>query len=115
MSAAIPMTVPEMISTGRVDDAVRTLNSRVQSSPNDAEAYHLLSRAYYRLKKWDQAIANGEKAVELHPNNSEYQLWLGRAYGEKADNSSFIPAVALAKKLRGSFEKAVARDGKNIE
>jgi len=114
-AAAMPVTVPEMISTGRVDDAVRSLNSRVQSAPNDAEAYHLLSRAYYHLKKWDQAISNGQKAAELNPNNSEYQLWLGRAYGEKADNSSFITAVALAKKLRVSFEKAVQLDGKNID
>ena len=114
-AAAIPATVPEMLSTGRVDDAVRALYSRVQSSPYDADAYHMLSRAYYHLKKWDQAIANGERAVELNPNNSEYQLWLGRAYGEKADNSSFITAVALAKKLRLSFEKAVQLDGKNVD
>ena len=115
MSAAIPVGVPEMISTGSVDDAVRALNNRVQSAPNDAEAYHMLARAYYHLKKWDQAIANGEKAVALNPNNSEYQLWLGRAYGEKADNSSFITAVVLAKKLRVSFEKSVQLDGRNID
>ena len=115
MSAAIPVGVPEMISTGSVDDAVRALNNRVQSAANDAEAYHMLARAYYHLKKWDQAIANGEKAVALNPNNSEYQLWLGRAYGEKADNSSFITAVVLAKKLRVSFEKSVQLDGRNID
>ena len=115
MSAAVPVTIPDMISTGRMDDAVRTLNDRVRSTPNDAEAYHLLSRAYYHLKQWDQAITYGERAVQLNPNNSEYHLWLGRAYGEKADSSSFITAAALAKKLRVSFEKAVELDGRNID
>ncbi len=114
-AAAAPLTVPDLLSAGRVDDALKVLNGRVQSTPNDAEAYHLLSRAYYHLKQWDQAIFYGEKAVQLNPNNSEYQLWLGRAYGEKADNSSFITAVALAKKLRVSFEKAVQIDGRNID
>ncbi len=98
-----------------MDEALRVLNSRVQSSPTDAEAYHLLSRANYHLKKWDLAISYGEKAVQLSPKNSDYYLWLGRAYGEKADSSSFVAAAGLAKKIRTNFEKAVELDGKNIE
>jgi tetratricopeptide (TPR) repeat protein len=86
----------------------------VQSNPADAQAYHLLSRAYFHLKKWDQAIANGERAVQLNPNNSNYYMWLGRAYGEKADEASFITAAGLARKIRANFEKAVEVDGNNI-
>jgi tetratricopeptide (TPR) repeat protein len=91
------------------------LNVRVQSAPNDAELYHLLSRAYFHLKKWDEAISYGEKAVQLNPNKSDYHLWLGRAYGEKADSSSFITAAGLAKKIRLSFERAVELDGRNVD
>jgi tetratricopeptide (TPR) repeat protein len=116
MSAgAVPLTVPDMFSAGRMDEAVRVLNGRVQATPNDAESYHLLSRAYFHLKKWDKAIEYGEKAVQLDPNKSEYQLWLGRAYGEKADSSSFITAAGLAKKIRVSFERAVELDGDNVD
>jgi tetratricopeptide (TPR) repeat protein len=114
-AAAIPLTVPDLFSAGRMDEAVRVLNGRVQSSPNDAEAYHLLSRAHFHLKKWDEAISYGEKSVQLNPNNSEYFLWLARAYGEKADSSSFVTAAGLAKKIRQNFEKAVALDGNNVE
>jgi tetratricopeptide (TPR) repeat protein len=42
-------------------------------------------------------------------------MWLGRAYGEKADDSSFITAAALTKKIRYHFEKAVELDGRNID
>ena len=114
-AGAAPLTVPDLFSAGRMDEAVRVLNGRVQSIPNDAEAYHLLSRAYYHLKKWDQSIEYGEKAVQLDPNKSDYYLWLGRAYGEKAEASNFITAAGLVKKIRGSFEKSVALDGNNVE
>jgi tetratricopeptide (TPR) repeat protein len=114
-AAALPMTVPDLFSAGRMDEAVRVLNERVHLSPTDAEAYHLLSRANFHLKKWDDAISYGEKAIQLNPTNSEYYLWLGRAYGEKADSSSFLTAAGLAKKIRQNFEKAVALDGNNVE
>jgi len=105
----------DVIVGGRVDDAIVVLKQRVQSSPNDAEAYHLLSKAYYHLKKWDQAIAAGERAVAIAPRNADYWLWLGRAYGEKADESSFITAAGLSKKVKSAFEKAVELDANNVD
>lgn len=113
LASATP-TATDLLSAGRVDDAVRSLNQQVQSNPGDAQAYHLLSRAYFHMKKWDQAISYGEKAVQLNPNNSNYYMWLGRAYGEKADEASFLSAAGLAKKIRANFEKAVELDGNNV-
>jgi tetratricopeptide (TPR) repeat protein len=114
-AAAVPLTVPDLLSAGRMDEALRSLNGRVQAAPNDAEAYHLLSRAYFHLKKWDQAISSGEKAVELDSNKSDYYLWLARAYGEKAEASNFMTAAGLVRKIRGNFEKAVALNGANVD
>jgi tetratricopeptide (TPR) repeat protein len=105
----------DLLVSGHVDEALKLLNSQVQSTPNNAEAYHLLSRSYFHLKKWDQAIANGEKAVQLAPNVAEYYIWLGRAYGEKADDSNPFTAAGLAGKIRGSFEKAVQLDSNNVK
>jgi tetratricopeptide (TPR) repeat protein len=42
-------------------------------------------------------------------------MWLGRAYGEKADNSSWAAALPLARKVRSEFEKAVELNGGNVE
>jgi tetratricopeptide (TPR) repeat protein len=114
VAAAAPSPA-DLLSAGRVDDAVRSLNVRVQNNPSDAEAYHLLSRAFFHLRKWDDAITYGEKAVQLNPNNAAYYMWLGRAYGEKADEASFITAAGLTKKIRINFEKAVQLDGKSVE
>ena len=102
------------ILSGRLDEAVLELQKRIATSANDAEAYHLLTRAFYSLENWDQAIRMGEKSVQLAPNNSEYHLWLGRAYGQKADKASIFSAPGLAKEARRHFEKAVELNGNDV-
>jgi tetratricopeptide (TPR) repeat protein len=96
-----------LLAAGRVDDAISTLQQKISGSPNDADSYNLLCRAYFALGNWDPGVSACEKAVTLAPNNSDYHLWLGRIYGEKADASSFFTAAGLAKKVRTEFETAV--------
>ncbi len=97
----------ELISAGRVDEALGILQDRLRQSPNDAEAHFLLMRAYFALQQWDRAVDQGEKAVALAPNNSAYHLWLGRSYGEKADHATWVTAISVAKKSRVELERAV--------
>jgi tetratricopeptide (TPR) repeat protein len=55
--------------------------------------------------------------VALAANSSEYHLWLGRAYGEKADHIShvnFIAAIRLARKTRGEFERAAQLEPNSV-
>lgn len=104
----------DLLASGRIDDAMRVLHDRLSSNPQDADAYNLQARAYFAVKKWDAAISSAEKSVALDPNNSEYHLWLGRAYAEKADNSSFVTAAGLVKKVKAEFEKAVELDANNL-
>ncbi len=104
----------ELLSAGRVDDAVRVLKERTVASPNDAEAWHLLCRSYYAKARWDDAINAAKRAVALKPSSSDYHLWLGRAYGLKAEGSSWFTAIFLAGKVRTEFEKAVQLDANNV-
>jgi tetratricopeptide (TPR) repeat protein len=97
----------KLLAQGRVDDAIVSLQSRISSVPDDAESHNLLCRAYFAVGNWNAGIAACEKAVSLDPGNSEYHLWLGRIYGEKADRSGFLSAASLAKKVRNEFETAV--------
>jgi tetratricopeptide (TPR) repeat protein len=97
----------KLLAEGRVDEAVASLQRRISSAPNDADSYSLLCRAYFALGDWDKGIAACEKAVSLAPENSQYHLWLGRIYGEKADHAGFLTAAGLAKKVRDEFETAV--------
>jgi tetratricopeptide (TPR) repeat protein len=103
-----------LLKTGRADEALRMLNAEVQSHPNNAAAYNLLSRIYFQLEMWDTALRMAEKSVALEPHNSLYQQWLGRTAGRKAENSNPFTAFGLARRVKSAFERAVALDPDNI-
>ena len=108
-------SAPSLLATGRVDEAVSVLRTHITQSPNDAVAHNLLCRAYLAVGDWDRGISACEKAVSLAPDNSQYHLWLGRVYGEKADRSSWMTAAGLAKHVRSEFETAVRLNPKNVD
>ncbi len=118
-AASIPNNALEPVTAdlaeGRADDAISRLNVSLAARPGDAEAHNLLCRVYYQEKRWDDAIHQCETAVQLAPLDSGYHLWLGRAYGEKADAIHSIKAYGLAKKVHSEFERAVQLDSKNVD
>jgi tetratricopeptide (TPR) repeat protein len=107
---AAAATPKELLASGHVDEAMRVLEQQINQSPSNAEAFNLLCRAHFMLDDWDAAIPRCERATALAPQNSLYRLWLGRAYGEKADKASVFSAMGLARKVRDSFERAVELD-----
>jgi tetratricopeptide (TPR) repeat protein len=114
--AAPAVTSPkELLASGHVDEAIRTLERQIGGAAPDAESYNLLCRAHFMIDEWDRGIAACERAIALDPQRSLYHLWLGRIYGEKADRAGFVSAAGLAKKVRTEFERAVELDPKNSE
>ena len=100
-----PMDTVQLLSLGQMNDVIGALVNRT-----DAESYHLLSRAYYATEQWDAAISNGEHAVNLKDGDSNFHLWLGRAYGRKAaDIGNPLKAASLAHKAKNTAE--VSLDG----
>lgn len=97
----------QLIRSGKIDQAITQLQERVRSNPGDAESLNLLARAYYSIERWDDAIATNQRALKLRPNSSELHIWMGRAYGEKADTVGIFGAASLARKTKSEFEKAV--------
>lgn len=103
-----------LLRGGRVDDAIAQLSQQLEQKANEAQTRHLLSRAYFALGNYDAAIRESEKAVALAPNNALYHLWLGRAYGRKAEHANWFTAAGLAGKMRDQFEKSVQLNGDDI-
>ena len=118
-AASIPTNLTETVNddlmAGRADDAISRLRPLLAANPGDAEAHNLLCRVYYQEERWDDAIHECETAARLTPLDSGYHLWLGRAYGEKADSIHSIKAFGLAKKVRAEFERAVQLNGGNVD
>jgi len=105
----------KLLAAGRVDDAIVYLRGKIDQTPSDADSYNLLCRVYLTLNSWDSGIAACQRAATLEPDNSGYHLWLGRAYGGKADHAGFLSAAGLAKKVRAEFETAVRLNPRNLE
>jgi tetratricopeptide (TPR) repeat protein len=116
VAAAFATDSPKiLLASGRVDDAIQILEQQVDRSSPDAQSYNFLCRAYFMIEEWDRGIPACERARDLDPTNSVYELWLGRIYGEKADRAGFLSGAGLAKKVRVAFERAVELDPQNWE
>jgi len=84
--------------------------------PRRSAADHALAgKCYYQLGDYKSAIESFEKAVGAEPENAGYHNWLGRSYGRRAENSSFITAPRLAARARDAFRKAVDLAPRNLE
>jgi tetratricopeptide (TPR) repeat protein len=115
-SAAFAAPAPEeLLSAGRADDALRDFTLRVSTNSSDAAAYNLLCRAYFALENWEQAVRSCERSLDLQPNSSVYQMWMGRAYGRRAEHVGPLSAYTVAKKSLESMERAVKLDPTNTD
>lgn len=100
----------QLLSLGRMNEAISALSKR-----DDAESFHLLSRAYYAMERWNDAVKWGERATAERPQDAAYHLWLARAYGRKAGASNPLTAAGTARKAKNEFERAVQLDPANVQ
>ena len=59
----------QLLSDGRVEDAVRVFQLNVEFYPQDANAYDSLGEAHMAARRNAEAIANYKKSLELDPRN----------------------------------------------
>jgi tetratricopeptide (TPR) repeat protein len=83
--------------------------------PKDGPVLELTGRNHFMLGDYKKATEVLEKALAAEPSNSDYALWLGRAFGRRAETSTIFTAPANAAKARQFFEKAVELNARNME
>ena len=105
----------EQLEDGQFAQAVVTLTNALQQEGDSPRLRYFLGRAYYEQRHFDDAIKQFEQAVKGDASNSMFHLWLGRAYGRKAERSSWFTALRLAGRLRREFETAIQLDPQNLE
>ena len=84
-------------------------------SEKNAAVYELMGRDYYMLADYKKATEALEKAEAADPANAEIALWLGRAFGRRAETSSPFTAPGYANRARQHFEKSVQLNPTNTE
>lgn len=85
------------------------------SKATSADEFLLLGKTWYMKQEFKRSTEALERAVALDSNSAEAALWLGRAYGRRAETSGVFAAPGLASKARVQFERSVELDGSNKE
>jgi cytochrome c-type biogenesis protein CcmH/NrfG len=80
-----------------------------------APVYELIGRNLYMQGEYKKATEALDKALNLDPDNAEIALWLGRAYGRRAETSSPFTAPGHASKARQYFERSVKLNPSDLE
>jgi tetratricopeptide (TPR) repeat protein len=81
----------------------------------DAAVYELMGQNYYGKAEYKKATEALEKALALDPGSSDINLWLGRAYGRRAETSNPLSAPGHASRARQHFEKSAQLNPNNLE
>jgi tetratricopeptide (TPR) repeat protein len=87
----------------------------VRVNPDDPALRIWMGKTWFRLRKWDDAIREFEKASQLEPLASAPHLWLGRAAGRKAEHMVPLFAFPIARRVAREFEAAVRLAPDNLD
>jgi tetratricopeptide (TPR) repeat protein len=100
---------------GQFQRAADLFSDLVKQHPGDANLRVWLGKTCLKLRRWDDAVLQFAKATEIDPRDGVFRLWLGRAYGNKADHASFLSAYGLARDTVKSFEAAAQLSPANLD
>jgi tetratricopeptide (TPR) repeat protein len=106
--------VRSLLDRGEFAQAKAILES-IPGSGQTAELSFLRGKVRYLWGDINGAVDLFEKAAEAGPSKSEYFLWLGRAFGRKAEKAMFLKAPSLAGKSRDAFQRAVELDPNDLD
>ncbi len=100
---------------GEYKKASARLTELSQSSPEDPNVRLWRGKAFIKIRKWDDAVREMEKATQLEPSNALYRLWLGRACGLQAEHAFKLLAMSKARRVIKEFEAASKLAPANLE
>ena len=99
----------------------------------EADAYSLLGNIYLQMQRYDEAIAEAERAVVLRPNGADHQVWLAMVLtsaGRPAEAlglirkafrlnpfppSWYFYALGNTHRVMGAYEEAIAAYRKAVD
>lgn len=82
-------------------------------SDRDAATLQLIGQDYFMLGEYKKSTDALEKSAALDPHSGQVFLWLGRAYGRRAETANPLTAPGYASKARQNLEKSVRLDPSN--
>ena len=70
----------ELIEDEKFEMAIDELQSALKDSPDDADLLNLLAYSQRKLKRYDEALVNYQKALQIDPEHRGANEYLGELY-----------------------------------
>lgn len=103
------------MATAQFAAAEKLLAHYVSNHPADLKGIELLGDAYGHQKKWNDAIEEYKKLVDLSPKTANYQYKYGGALGMKALSVSRIKALGIIGDVKKAFLTAADLDPYHVD
>lgn len=87
----------------------------LKNNTSDEKAIELLGDAYGYQKKWNQAIVQYKKLIQLNQQKANYHYKYGGALGMKALTISKLRALGIISDIKTAFLTAAKLDPKHID
>lgn len=108
-------TSESLLKKGHFLAAEKLMIPYVLKHPQDLNGIELLGDAFGHQKKWDEAIQQYEKLVQISPNTANYHYKYGGAAGMKALSVNKLKALAIIGDVKQAFLTAAELDPQHIE
>ena len=105
----------QLFEAGKYKEAKTVFEPAFKANTRDAAAAFYLGRIAMEERKHDRAAEYFESATKLDPNNTQYVLWLARAYGREAQEANVLRQPGLARRARSAWERAIELDPGNLD
>lgn len=98
-----------LYQTTKYEEAINLLKNQ-----SDTESLLVVGQSWFMMGEFKKASEVFEKATATSPRSSDAHLWLGRAYGRRAETANPLFAPKYASKARQYFERAVELKPDNV-
>ena len=105
----------QLFEAKKYPESKKFFETYTKTNQSDPIAASYLGRIFFLEGNYIKAIHWFKKAVDLDEKNSDYHLWLGRAYGIKAQKAGLLKKASAAKNVKKEFEKAVELNPENTD
>lgn len=98
----INLTIPyaeASAATGNPQKALSLLNKKLESNPDDYYLYQTIGNVYFTMEKYDSALINYEKVIEIKPTYARPYIYEGEIYELLGDKNKAIANYLVATKL----------------
>ena len=107
--------VDALFQNKQFEKAEKLVSEYLKNNPNNIKAIEFLGDAYGHQKKWDDAINQYQKLVNIQQNNANYHYKYGGALGMKALSVNKLKALGIIGDVKTAFLKAAELDKNHID